>query len=233
MPRLGLAYADGVCFSEADEAIIDLVDRIARGADWSTTPNFAVKADGTIVTNRALPPFKALDSLPYYDYELLRPLAARSRTRPHEPGDTQGASRDLAVATADLLLHDLPGLPPHLHLLQQLPVSSALGHDADPPAGSRAQRARNSNTMSETSGSSSSWPSPTTISSSGRAIRSRSSPRSIKPRVGLPIGVAFSAKTWRREKLEPFSMRGFPSSRWACSRGASACSTRYIVATSL
>ena len=70
VPEIGLRSADGICFSEGDEAVIDLVDRLGRGADWTTTPNFAFRVDGSLVTNPVRPPFNDLDSLPYYDFDL-------------------------------------------------------------------------------------------------------------------------------------------------------------------
>ena len=70
VPELGLHYADGVCFSEGDEAVVELVRRIETGGDWMATPNFAFRSGGRIVKNRVLPPFDDLDGLPYYDFGL-------------------------------------------------------------------------------------------------------------------------------------------------------------------
>jgi radical SAM superfamily enzyme YgiQ (UPF0313 family) len=69
-PELGLRHADGICFSEGDEAVPELVARLERGGDWKGTPNFAFLADGRAVKNAVLPPFRDLDGLPYYDYDL-------------------------------------------------------------------------------------------------------------------------------------------------------------------
>jgi anaerobic magnesium-protoporphyrin IX monomethyl ester cyclase len=68
VPEVGLRHADGVCFSEGDEAVVDLVDRIASGRDFRGTPNFAFMAGGTVTRNAVLPPFADLDSLPYFDF---------------------------------------------------------------------------------------------------------------------------------------------------------------------
>ncbi len=70
VPEIGLRHADGICFSEGDEAVVDLVGRMERGEEWLSTPNFAFRSNGDTVKNPVLPPFKALDSLPYYDFEL-------------------------------------------------------------------------------------------------------------------------------------------------------------------
>jgi anaerobic magnesium-protoporphyrin IX monomethyl ester cyclase len=69
-PELGLRHADGICFSEGDEAVPDLVARLERGGDWRTTPNFAFLEGKRVVKNPVLPPFRDLDGLPYYDYDL-------------------------------------------------------------------------------------------------------------------------------------------------------------------
>ena len=70
VPELALRYADGVCFSEGDQVIVDLVNRMGSGIDYLSTPNMAFNENGTRVVNNVLPPFSDLDSLPYYDYEL-------------------------------------------------------------------------------------------------------------------------------------------------------------------
>ncbi|MBW2063711.1 MAG: B12-binding domain-containing radical SAM protein [Deltaproteobacteria bacterium] len=70
VPEICLQYADGVCFSEGDEAIVDLVNRMEQGIDYFDTPNMAFKVNGSYKVNKVLPPFSDLDSLPYYDYAL-------------------------------------------------------------------------------------------------------------------------------------------------------------------
>lgn len=69
-PELSLKYADMVCFSEGDEAVLLLADRLEAGADYLDIPNMAFKADGSYIINKVLPPFADLDGLPYYDYGL-------------------------------------------------------------------------------------------------------------------------------------------------------------------
>ncbi len=69
-PELSLRHADGVCFSEGDEAVVELVNRLAIRGDYLSTPNFAFRVNGQSQINSVLPPFADLDSLPYYDYEL-------------------------------------------------------------------------------------------------------------------------------------------------------------------
>ena len=68
-PELGLKYADGVCFSEGDQVVVELVNKIEAGIECLDTPNMAFNVNGTHVVNDSLPPFDELDSLPYYDYQ--------------------------------------------------------------------------------------------------------------------------------------------------------------------
>ncbi len=42
-PELSLKFADIVCFSEGDEAVVQLVEKIAAGEDYSNVPNMAFK----------------------------------------------------------------------------------------------------------------------------------------------------------------------------------------------
>ena len=68
VPELSLQYADGICFSEGEEAVIDLIGRMESNQEYTHTPNMAFNIGGTYVINDTLPPFDDLDSLPYYDY---------------------------------------------------------------------------------------------------------------------------------------------------------------------
>ncbi len=70
IPEMSLKYADIVCFSEGDEAVVDLVARLDKGQDYFDIPNMAFNVNGSYVINKVLPPYSALDSLPYYDYSL-------------------------------------------------------------------------------------------------------------------------------------------------------------------
>lgn len=66
-----LKDADGVCYSEADEVIVEFVRKVEQGENYLDTPNMAFKKEnGEIIVNQALPPFRDLDSLPYYDWDL-------------------------------------------------------------------------------------------------------------------------------------------------------------------
>jgi anaerobic magnesium-protoporphyrin IX monomethyl ester cyclase len=71
VPETGLGHADGICYSEGDEAVTELVRRLEEGGDgWLSTPSFAFRTRTGRVTNPVLPPFRDLDSLPHYDYAL-------------------------------------------------------------------------------------------------------------------------------------------------------------------
>jgi radical SAM superfamily enzyme YgiQ (UPF0313 family) len=68
-PDLSLRHADGVCFAEGDQAILDFVNKLELGVDYTHTANMAFNVDGKSVVNDVLPPFSELDSLPYPDYD--------------------------------------------------------------------------------------------------------------------------------------------------------------------
>lgn len=69
-PELGLRYADGVCFSEGDQAVVELVDKMEKGVNYLHVPNMAFNMKSKSVINEVLPPFSDLDNLPYYDQDL-------------------------------------------------------------------------------------------------------------------------------------------------------------------
>ena len=68
-PEMALEFADGVCFSEGDQAVIAFVDKMAADEDYSDIPNMAFRKGDKNIINKVLPPFKELDSLPFYDYD--------------------------------------------------------------------------------------------------------------------------------------------------------------------
>ncbi len=68
VPQICLRHADAVCFSEGDQAVPEFVEKISIGKDYTDTPNMAFKIGNRIQVNKVLPPFDALDQLPYYDY---------------------------------------------------------------------------------------------------------------------------------------------------------------------
>jgi len=70
VPELSLSYADGVCFSDGDEVIIDFVNRLESGKNYLETPNMGFSVNGYFKINETLPPFTDLDSLPYYDFDI-------------------------------------------------------------------------------------------------------------------------------------------------------------------
>ena len=43
VPELSIRHADGICFSEGDQAIIEFVNKMEANIDYSTTPNMAFK----------------------------------------------------------------------------------------------------------------------------------------------------------------------------------------------
>jgi len=70
VPALSLSSADGVCFSDGDEVVVDFVNRFESRQNYLETPNMGFAVNGTFKINETLPPFNDLDSLPYYDFDL-------------------------------------------------------------------------------------------------------------------------------------------------------------------
>ena len=66
--EMSLQYADAVCFSEGDQAVVEFVRRFERGEDYFTTPSMGFKKNGTFIVNGVFPPYTKLDILPFYDY---------------------------------------------------------------------------------------------------------------------------------------------------------------------
>ena len=68
VPELCLRHADAVCFSEGDQAVVSLVARIEAGEDYHDLPNMGFRSDGRTVVNGVFPPYRDLDSLPFHDH---------------------------------------------------------------------------------------------------------------------------------------------------------------------
>jgi anaerobic magnesium-protoporphyrin IX monomethyl ester cyclase len=201
-PRLALAHADGVCFSEGDEAIVDLIDRIDRGADWSTTPNFAFRIDGREVRNPVLPPFRGLDGLPYYDYEfeghwlLDRELVPMNRDIMKD----RLASWPLRVPTFYYMTSR--GCPHNCSYCNNCRYQALWG-----AAPVRLQGIERCIEELEHHIRRLGFVEFVALADDDFLVRSRGQiaafAESYRQRVGLPFGVAFSARTFRKEKLEP------------------------------
>jgi anaerobic magnesium-protoporphyrin IX monomethyl ester cyclase len=69
-PEQCLNYADGVCRGEGEEALLELVQKMAAGQDFYDTRNFWFKKNGETIKNPVRPLIQDLDSLPFLDYDL-------------------------------------------------------------------------------------------------------------------------------------------------------------------
>ena len=201
VPDLGLHHADGVCFSEGDEAAVELADRIEKGGDWTGTPNFAFRASGKVVTNRVLPPFSGLDSLPYYDFDL---------------EDQSLLDKTLEPLTAEKLKERLAGYPYRIPIFYYM-TSRGCPHDCaycnncryTALWGRTAIRMQGVERVIEelayqlkklpfiefvAFGDDDFFVRPLAQLELFAAL--------YKERIGLPFGVAVSARTWRKDKAE-------------------------------
>ena len=57
VPEFGLRYADGVCFSEGDQAVVELVNKVEADENYLNTPNMAFNVNGLNIVNS---PFAAV-----------------------------------------------------------------------------------------------------------------------------------------------------------------------------
>ena len=73
---LSQPYVDMVCTGEGEIAILELVERMARGADLTTVPTMWVKQDGVIHRNEIGPLENDLDRFPFPEKELWREYGA-------------------------------------------------------------------------------------------------------------------------------------------------------------
>ncbi len=62
---------DVICRGEGDFALVELLDRMRDGRDYSDVPSLWVKRDGETVKNNMRPPISPLDELPFADREAL------------------------------------------------------------------------------------------------------------------------------------------------------------------
>jgi anaerobic magnesium-protoporphyrin IX monomethyl ester cyclase len=203
-PELSLPHADGVCFSEGDIAVVDLVGRIAGGHNYSDTPNMAFRVNGTEKVNSILPPFLDLDSLPFYDYEM---------------DDHFLLDRGLFQMSKEILRQRLAGYPYYIPILYVL-TSRGCPH--------RCSYCNNSRYLNMFTRN------PVRLQSVDRTINELAHTlqtldfvrfigfgdddffvrpkddieefaRKYKEKIGLPFGIAISANTYSREKVEILS----------------------------
>jgi len=90
-PEECLEHADAVCLGEAEDTLLDVVDRIAAGRDLAGVPGVWFNADGVIIRNPIRQPTHDLDRLPPPDISVdrhfvygrrgLRPLTSRELLR--------------------------------------------------------------------------------------------------------------------------------------------------------
>ena len=69
-PEQCLKYADFVCVGEGEEAILELIEKLAKKEDATKIKNLWTKKNGKIYKNEVRPLIQNLDDLPFADYEL-------------------------------------------------------------------------------------------------------------------------------------------------------------------
>lgn len=69
-PEESLEHADMVCVGDGEDAVLELLDKMAAGRDWTDTANIWTKRDGAIVRNPPRPLSRDLDAYLRPDYSL-------------------------------------------------------------------------------------------------------------------------------------------------------------------
>jgi len=67
---IGVPAVDMICLGEGEEAFVELVDRMARGDDFSDVRNFWIKRDGEIIKNDVRPLHGDINALPFMDLDI-------------------------------------------------------------------------------------------------------------------------------------------------------------------
>jgi radical SAM superfamily enzyme YgiQ (UPF0313 family) len=201
VPELGLRYADGICFSEGDQVIVDFVNKLEAGKNYLNTPNMAFKVNGSNIVNNVLPPFADLDSLPYYDYNL---------------DDQFLLDQGLFQMTKELLKERLAGYPYPVPTLFFL-TSRGCPHRCSYCNNSRYINLFGRNTMRfysidriieelEYTLDHLNFIEVVVFGDDDFFMRSRKQlehlANTYKKKIGLPFGIAVSANTYRKEKVE-------------------------------
>lgn len=68
-PKQCLEYADIVCIGEAEETLVELVQKMKSGEDYQHVAGTYQKDKGELITNPLRLPVRDLDSLPFPDYD--------------------------------------------------------------------------------------------------------------------------------------------------------------------
>ena len=201
VPEFGLRYADGVCFSEGDQAVVELVNKVEADENYLNTPNMAFNVNGLNIVNSALPPFTDLDSLPYYDYNL---------------DDQFLLDNGLFQMTKELLKKRLAGYPYPVPTLFFL-TSRGCPHNCSYCNNSRYITLFGRNTMRyysidriieelEYTLSHLNFIEVVVFGDDDFFMRSRKQLKQLadayKKRIGLPFGIAVSANTYHKDKVE-------------------------------
>ncbi len=65
-----LQYADGVCYSEGDQAVIEIAERMKTGNNYYDVKSMAFRINGKNIINEPYPLLTDLDTLPYLDFDM-------------------------------------------------------------------------------------------------------------------------------------------------------------------
>ncbi len=72
---------DSLCIGEGEDAMLELADRLEKGADISSVRNLWLKQNGKVIRNKTREFIQDLDSLPFVERDLWQPLIFDKNTR--------------------------------------------------------------------------------------------------------------------------------------------------------
>jgi anaerobic magnesium-protoporphyrin IX monomethyl ester cyclase len=126
MPDSCLNFADIVCVGEGEEALLELVERMEAGQDYTNIENLWLKSGNKIIRNPLRPLIQDLDTLPIYDFgpedhflydnvkKRIEPVSKEllRRSFPLEP-HVEGSFNDSYIRTVSYKTMTTRGCPHH------------------------------------------------------------------------------------------------------------------------
>lgn len=202
VPELGLRHADGICFSEGDRAVVDFADRLEADSDYANTPNMAFRENGSFKVNGALPPFADLDGLPFYDYDLKRQFLLDRGLRPLTKKLLEERLAGYPFNVPVLYLMTSRGCPHRCSYCNNCRYISLFGHNPIRFYSVERVIGELEATLEHLG-----FIDFVVFADDDFLVRPREQLEAFagmyKKRIGLPFGIALSANTFRREKIEP------------------------------
>jgi len=202
VPELSLAHADGVCFSDGDEVVVDFVNRFESRQNYLETPNMGFAVNGTFKINETLPPFDDLDSLPYYDFDLEDHFLLDSKLIPMSEKNLRDGHTGYPLNKPILYIITARGCPHNCSYCNNCRYLALFGHN-------KIRFYSNSRIINELKYTLEKFDFFRLIGFGDDdffvrpIVEIEDFAKQYKEQIGLPFGIAVSANTYRKEKVEP------------------------------